>query len=130
VPGLRFSCLLTIPFSVLASTDQAFGEFFSNSSASGIYSSDTAGSFDALLSYHILHGVYSELSISNQPQFIPTLLTNTSYTNMTGGQSVQAIAKDGIVTFGSAVNQVSRLLTPVRSGNRAFFALNFANLHP
>jgi hypothetical protein len=68
----------------------------------------------AILTYHILRGVHAELLLKGPPQFIPTLLTNQSFTNVTGGQRVEAAASDDGVIFYSAVKAISKLISPVR----------------
>ncbi|KAF1365331.1 Fasciclin-domain-containing protein [Lizonia empirigonia] len=48
------------------------------------------GLLTALLRYHVLNGTVPASAITNQSQFVPTLLTNPMYTNVTGGQVVNA----------------------------------------
>ena len=43
--------------------------------------------------------------------FVPTLLTNTTYTNVTGGQVVEGIAKDGGVSIFSGGRAESKVST-------------------
>ncbi|KAI1181494.1 FAS1 domain-containing protein [Nemania serpens] len=64
----------------------------------------TPGDLQALLSYHVLNGTYYASSISNTSQFIPTLLTNTSFTNVTG-QRVECVSDNNNLTFISALRQ-------------------------
>jgi uncharacterized surface protein with fasciclin (FAS1) repeats len=63
------------------------------------------GYLEALLSYHVLNGTYFASNFSNTPQFIPTLLTNQTFTNVTGGQRVEAVTNNDNVTFYSALKQ-------------------------
>jgi len=56
------------------------------------------GAVAALLSYHVLNGTFYSSQIKNISAFIPTLLTNASYANVTGGQRVQALLAHGNVT--------------------------------
>ncbi|KAI0490240.1 FAS1 domain-containing protein [Xylaria cf. heliscus] len=58
----------------------------------------------SLFSYHILNGTYYP-SRSRNTQFIPTWLTNTSYTNETGGQRVEWLSDNNNVTLISALRQ-------------------------
>ncbi len=98
---------------VLAPTDAAFAAFFAgNNSASTNYSSTNAVGLETLLTYHVLKGVYSDFALNSTTQFIPTLLTNTSYANVTGGQRVEASSVNGAVTFYSAVDCASQLVKP------------------
>ena len=48
------------------------------------------------------------------PQFIPTLLSDPKYANVTGGQRVEIVSLGGDVIFYSAVKAVSNLVTAVR----------------
>jgi len=43
----------------------------------------------ALLSYHTLQGIYYASNISSTPQFPHSMLNNTLYSNVTGGQVVE-----------------------------------------
>jgi hypothetical protein len=55
------------------------------------------------LQYHVLNGSILSSAITNQSQFVPTLLTNQLFTNVTGGQVVEAVASGGNVTFFSGL---------------------------
>jgi hypothetical protein len=61
----------------------------------------------ATLEYHLLNGTFATASLTNTPQFIPTSLTNISYSNITGGQRVEAL-NDGHARFVSALNTSSK----------------------
>ena len=61
------------------------------------------GLLTALLQYHVLNGSILSSAITNQSQFVPTLLTNQLFTNVTGGQVVEAVASGGNVTFFSGL---------------------------
>jgi uncharacterized surface protein with fasciclin (FAS1) repeats len=95
---------------ILAPTDEAFDTFFSDATTATNFSS--YDEVEALLSYHILRGVHSQASISSTPSFIPTLLTNSSYANVTGGQVVEAVIDNSVMTFISAVNCISKVVGP------------------
>ena len=47
----------------------------------------------------MLNGTYESSAITNVSSFIPTALMNTTYTNVTGGQRVEAIMKGSSVEF-------------------------------
>ncbi|KAE9382004.1 FAS1 domain-containing protein [Stipitochalara longipes BDJ] len=47
---------------------------------------------EALLSYHVLHGVFPTVSLAPKPQFANSFLTNTSYANVTSGQRVELLS--------------------------------------
>lgn len=66
----------------------------------------------ALLPYHVLPGLHISLSV-NSTQFIPTLLDNSTYANVTSGQRVEANqTSNGNITFYSAVKVPSTITTP------------------
>lgn len=98
---------------VLAPSDEAFAKYWSSNEAA---SNDT-DHLEAVLTYHLLPGIHADVFLDVPPQFIPTLLRNSSYTNVTGGQRVEAVSSGGRVNFYSAVKSVSHLITPVRCFN-------------
>ncbi|KAK1082997.1 hypothetical protein LTR33_003541 [Friedmanniomyces endolithicus] len=55
----------------------------------GSANGNTNGLVAALLSYHTLEGIYYASNISSTPQFPHTMLNNTMYSNVTGGQVVE-----------------------------------------
>ncbi|KAI1099334.1 FAS1 domain-containing protein [Jackrogersella minutella] len=71
-----------------------------------------SGYLQALLSYHVLNGTYHNTSFSNESVFIHTTLTNSTYTNVTDGQVVEARLNDNNVTFFSALKQNASIITP------------------
>lgn len=68
----------------------------------------------ALLTYHVLNGTYPSTAIPDSSVFVPTLLTNTSYTNVTGGQRVEVEKEDDKVVFFSGTGTNSTVTTAVR----------------
>ncbi|OTB02565.1 hypothetical protein M426DRAFT_193726 [Hypoxylon sp. CI-4A] len=93
---------------ILAPSNDAFSAL-ADDSASLLTNS---GYLQALLRYHILNGTYFNTSIGNDSTFIPTLLTNETYTNVTGGQVVEARLYDNNVTFFSALKENATIVTP------------------
>ncbi|KAJ8114192.1 hypothetical protein OPT61_g3872 [Boeremia exigua] len=61
------------------------------------------GLVTALLQYHVLNGTIRSSAITNQSEFVPTLLTNPLFTNVTGGQVVEAVTTGDNVTFFSGL---------------------------
>lgn len=55
------------------------------------------GLIEAVLTYHVLNGSYAKFSSS--PAFIHTALMNNTYSNVTGGQVVEAIGTSKGATF-------------------------------
>ncbi|KAI0470775.1 FAS1 domain-containing protein [Xylariaceae sp. FL0804] len=79
-----------------------------NTSAGAASMLSDPGYIKALLSYHVLDGSYytgNSGNFSNTSMFIPTQLTNQTYTNVTGGQRVEARMEGDNVTFYSALKQ-------------------------
>jgi uncharacterized surface protein with fasciclin (FAS1) repeats len=95
---------------VLAPSDEAFAKYWNSNEAA---SNDT-DHLEAVLTYHLLQGIHADVFLDIPPQFIPTLLRDSSYTNVTGGQRVEAVSSGGRVNFYSAAKSVSHLITPVR----------------
>ena len=69
----------------------------------------------ALLTYHVLNGTYYASNVTDMAAFIPTLLTNSTYSNVTGGQVVGAMAEGDTVSFYSALKQQSNVTEAVSS---------------
>jgi len=67
---------------------------------------------EATLQYHLLQGRYLTASIANSSTLIPTRLTNELFTNVTGGQRLEA-TNNGGVQFLSGAKAISRVVTKV-----------------
>jgi len=85
---------------ILAPSNQAF-ESIGNETLTALGSN--AGLLTALLQYHVLNGTFLSSAITNQSAFVPTLLTNPLFTNVTGGQVVDAKTSGDNVTFFSGL---------------------------
>lgn len=96
---------------ILAPSDEAFAEL-TNSDAGQALTSDP-GLVAALLQYHILNGTIYASNISNTSTFVPTLLTNESYANVTGGQRVEAVTIGDEAVFYSGLLQNASVSQPV-----------------
>ncbi|KAL5610961.1 hypothetical protein FOBRF1_007078 [Fusarium oxysporum] len=57
------------------------------------------GVISGILQYHVLNGTYYASNFTDSALFIPTHLTNKTYTNVTTGQRVEGVAKGGTVSF-------------------------------
>lgn len=90
---------------ILAPNNAAFAALL-NSSAGQAAASDP-GLISALLTYHVLNGSYSASQITNMSAFVPTLLTNETYANVTGGQRVEAVKIGNETLFYSGLLQNS-----------------------
>ncbi|XXG99589.1 hypothetical protein Hte_005929 [Hypoxylon texense] len=95
---------------ILAPSNDALDALSSNSDTVGLLSNSDY--LQALLNYHVLNGTYYNSSFGNDSVFIPTALTNETYTNVTGGQVIEAGLYDNNVTFFSALKQNASIITP------------------
>jgi uncharacterized surface protein with fasciclin (FAS1) repeats len=86
---------------LLAPNNDAFTAILSTGEVS---INDTA-LIQALFSYHVLQGTHT--NFTTIPEFIPTLLTQPAFTNVTGGQVVEAVRKHNTTYFYSALRQKS-----------------------
>jgi uncharacterized surface protein with fasciclin (FAS1) repeats len=98
---------------ILAPSNDALATFL-NDSQRAIAIAQNPGILAALLTYHVLNGTYYASSFTNTSMFIPTLLTNQTYTNITGGQRVQALANNGTVSIYTALKENSTVVAAVR----------------
>ncbi|KAL9130543.1 MAG: hypothetical protein Q9217_001311 [Psora testacea] len=95
---------------ILAPSNEAFAKFLNSPAGSAITNNDTA-TIQALLQYHVLNGTYPASAITEKPAFVPTLLSDTSYANVTGGQVVEAIKQGDSVVFYSGLLANSTVTT-------------------
>jgi Fasciclin domain len=72
---------------VLAPSNDAISDYLR---LSGLPLNDTNAIFEAWVTYHILQGTHSKNQLQIATHFIPTLLTDANYNNVTGGQRVEA----------------------------------------
>ena len=105
---------------ILAPSNAAFTKFMNSSAGSAIAANDTAA-IQALLTYHVLNGTYPASAVTSNASFIPTMLNNVKYSNVTGGQRVEAIKVGQNVTFFSGLLQNSTVTKAVRSCTRDYF---------
>lgn len=94
---------------ILAPSNEALSAF-TNSSA-GEAAADPAV-LTAVLQYHILQGTYQADQIPDDLAFVPSVLNNTQYANVTGGQVVGVEREDDDVTLFSGLLQNSSVVTP------------------
>lgn len=96
---------------LLAPSNNAI-ETLLNSSTGKMLASDP-GLTQAVLMYHVLKGTYPASAVTNSSTFIPTMLSNETYSNVTGGQVVNAVLANGNVTFISGLNMNTTVLQAV-----------------
>ncbi|KAL0932555.1 fasciclin domain-containing protein [Colletotrichum truncatum] len=94
---------------ILAPSNEALEEFLKSPGAASAATDPSLVA--AILQYHVLNGTYYASNFTQEPQFIPTLLQNQTYANVTGGQRLQAQTVGGNVTFFSALRENSTVVT-------------------
>lgn len=96
---------------ILAPSNDAFSQLLNSSAGEGL--TDNAELVAAILQYHVLNGTFMAEDITNTSAFVPTLLTNEMYTNVTGGQVVEAVVVGDQVVFYSGLLMNSTVTTAV-----------------
>lgn len=95
---------------ILAPSNDAFTALAESPMGAGLLANDS-GLITAILSYHVLNGTYPADAVTEEPTFIPTMLMNPMYSNVTGGQRVEAIAMEDQVMFFSGLLMNSTVTT-------------------
>lgn len=67
----------------------------------------------SFLTYHVLQGVVYSQNITETPAFVPTLLNNTRFSNVTGGQVVGARKDDEDVEIISGLGSEAKVVQAV-----------------
>lgn len=67
----------------------------------------------SFLTYHVLQGVVYSQNITETPAFVPTLLNNTRFSNVTGGQVVGARKDDEDVEIISGLGSEAKVVKAV-----------------
>ncbi|KAI9814819.1 MAG: hypothetical protein M1827_003085 [Pycnora praestabilis] len=93
---------------LLAPSNAAFSKLLNSSAAAGL--ANNTAEIQAILTYHVLNGTYPASAITNN-MFIPTMLNNASYSNVTGGQVVEAGKSGSSVIFTSGLKMESTVTT-------------------
>ncbi|KAK3937691.1 FAS1 domain-containing protein [Diplogelasinospora grovesii] len=111
-PGVVSALSSASNITVLAPSNDALTKFLNDTSVASAIDLDP-GLVPALLNYHVLRGTYyaSNFTDANKSLFVPTLLTNQTYSNVTSGQRVEARASNGKVTFYSGLLENSTVVT-------------------
>lgn len=92
---------------LLAPNNDAFAALL-NSSAGAALTGGDAELIQGIFSYHVLNGTYQTF---NGTSFVPTALQPPAYTNVTGGQVVQAVGSEDSVMFVSGLLQMATVGT-------------------
>merc|ERR1712032_883902 len=94
---------------ILAPSNDAL-ETLMNSDAGSMLDNDQF--VQSLLRYLVLQSTVYASDITQTPVFAPTYLNSSMYSNVTGGQVVEARREDGEVQFVSGLKQVSTVAQP------------------
>jgi uncharacterized surface protein with fasciclin (FAS1) repeats len=97
-PSLVASLSSAKNITILAPSNEAFAKILNAPAAAAITTNDTA-LIQAVVTYHILNGTYPASAVESTPAFIPTLLDNPQFENVTGGQVVEAVTEGTNVVF-------------------------------
>ncbi|EXM14247.1 FAS1 domain [Fusarium oxysporum f. sp. vasinfectum] len=89
---------------ILAPSNDAIEEFLNDTAVARLVESDPSA-IAAILQYHVLNGTYYASNLTETPAFIPTLLNNATYANVTGGQRVEVVADNDTVSIYSGLRQ-------------------------
>lgn len=106
-PALVESLGQATNITILAPSNAALSAFL-NSSA-GVAAGGNPDLVAALLTYHVLNGTYPASAFTNTSAFLPSLLTNETYTNVTGGQVVGGKVNGSDVVIYSGLLQTSKV---------------------
>ncbi|KAL8959511.1 MAG: hypothetical protein Q9193_003640 [Seirophora villosa] len=102
VPGLADMLGSAENITILAPSNEAFEAFMETDAAAALANNDTEA-IQALLSYHIINGTYASSAVTETPVFLPTMLNDSMYANVTGGQVVEAVMQEDSVVFYSGL---------------------------
>ncbi|PBP21997.1 Fasciclin-domain-containing protein [Diplocarpon rosae] len=94
---------------ILAPSNDAFSKFLAT--PAGKAASANPGDLMALLEYHVLNGTYSSSAINTTTTYVHSLLTNATYTNVTGGQVVALSKMGSDVMVTSGLKEMSMVTT-------------------
>jgi len=94
---------------ILAPSNDAL-ETLMNSDAGSMLDNDQF--VQSLLRYHVLQSTVYASDITQTPVFAPTYLNSSMYSNVTGGQVVEARMQDDEAQFVSGLKQVSTVAQP------------------
>lgn len=112
-PDFRDKLNSSSNITILAPSNEAFQKTLADP-ASQLADAKVNGFIDTVLSYHIVNGTLSSSSISSEPQFLPTWLTDKKWTMLSGGQVVEAVMNNGQASFISGLKKSATITKGVR----------------
>ncbi|CZR52632.1 related to TGF beta induced protein ig-h3 precursor [Phialocephala subalpina] len=108
-PALSAALASASPITILAPSNDAFSKLLSTSA--GMAVSKDPSMVAALLEYHVLNGTFNSSAFTTTAQFVPSLLTNQTFTNVTGGQVVMGMLSGKTVKLMSGLKETSTVTT-------------------
>ncbi|KAJ1328938.1 transforming growth factor-beta-induced protein [Microdochium nivale] len=96
---------------ILAPSNSALNALISGADAATAQMLAQPDFIQAVLSYHILNGTYYGSAFTEAAQFLPSILTNESYTTVPGGQVVEGLVDDGKVKLYSGLKAEASVVT-------------------
>lgn len=97
---------------ILAPNNEAISALTSDPANAAAIANDT-GLVPAILSYHVINGTYRGDAFTKEAKFLPTLLTNATYSQVMGGQRVEGKASGHTVEFKSGLQKMSKVIEAV-----------------
>lgn len=110
-PALTSALSSASGITILAPSNDAFTKFLATTS--GAAAAKDMGMVAALLEYHVLNATLPSTSFTTTMQFVPSLLTNTTFANVTGGQVVGGVLSGKTVEIMSGLKEMSKVVTAV-----------------
>ncbi|RKL16439.1 hypothetical protein BFJ68_g5051 [Fusarium oxysporum] len=112
---------------ILAPSNDAIKDLLNDTAVARMVENDPS-SVAAILQYHVLNGTYYASNISDTPAFVPTLLNNATYANVTGGQRVEALAMgDTDLNFtGGVIHIINKVLAVPKNLSDTAVAANLS----
>lgn len=95
---------------LLAPSNRAFATALNSSTGAAINANQT-DVINAILSYHVLNGSYS--NFSTMPHFVQTQLMPGMFANVTGGQYVEVIGRNMSTNSSMSANMTNNSTTPL-----------------
>ncbi|KAI1967126.1 hypothetical protein LOZ58_000622 [Ophidiomyces ophidiicola] len=99
---------------VLAPNNDAFNDLVGTQS-NGSAPLGNSSLITGILKYHVLKGVYNESNFKNENQFIPTLLDDSTFANVSNGQVVRISRRDDSIHCITGLNDDVQFVNQTRS---------------
>ncbi|KAF3898027.1 Fasciclin-like arabinogalactan protein [Trichophyton interdigitale] len=97
---------------LLALENSAFRDFVGQGQGNDNQSSSDPSLLRGIFSYQLVKGLHNSEQITTTPQFSPTELNDEGFTNVSSGQVVQLVEKDGKDYAISGLNDNSTIIKP------------------